>query len=356
MNPKHVEVYFEPGRYAGWPANHGIWIWENEILVGFLRGYYKDRGPDGGHHIDRERPKEPCLARSLDGGESWTLERPNEQGFLMPYGSEMCAPGFEHPPTDPPGPCPGGIDFQHPDFALAFQMSNSSGSAGPARMSYSYDRGRTWTGPYLVPDFDTPGISARTDYIVTSPSEALVFLTAAKSNAEEGRPFCARLGEGGKRWEFLSWIGPEPEGFAIMPSTVALSPEALLCTLRCREGSRRWLRAYRSDDAGKTWQHLNDPIDDLGSGNPPALVRLADGRLCITYGWRGERSRMGAKISEDEGRTWSPEIVLRDDGDGEDMGYSRTVQRPDGALVTVYYYTAPNRPERFIAATLWEAP
>ena len=59
---RHVVIYREPGRFAGWPANHGIWSWGNEILVGFSRGYDKDRGPF--HHIDKEKPEEFLLARS----------------------------------------------------------------------------------------------------------------------------------------------------------------------------------------------------------------------------------------------------------------------------------------------------
>ena len=59
-------VYREAGRFAGWPANHGMWSWGDEILVGFSRGYYKDRGPF--HHINKEKPEEFLLARSHDGG------------------------------------------------------------------------------------------------------------------------------------------------------------------------------------------------------------------------------------------------------------------------------------------------
>ena len=32
-----VLVCREPGRFGGWPANHGIWPWGNEILVGYIR-------------------------------------------------------------------------------------------------------------------------------------------------------------------------------------------------------------------------------------------------------------------------------------------------------------------------------
>ena len=57
-----MKVYAEPGRFGGWPANHGLWAWSNEILVGFSRGFYKDLGER--HNIDRERPEEHLLARS----------------------------------------------------------------------------------------------------------------------------------------------------------------------------------------------------------------------------------------------------------------------------------------------------
>ena len=34
----HVAVYDVDGRFGGWPANHGVWSWGNEILVGFSAG------------------------------------------------------------------------------------------------------------------------------------------------------------------------------------------------------------------------------------------------------------------------------------------------------------------------------
>src|SRR3954467_1057451 len=77
---RHVVVYAEPGRFAGWPANHGTWSWGDEVLVGFSRGDDKDRGPY--HHIDLDKPEEFLLARSLDGGLSWKVEAPRPPGAL----------------------------------------------------------------------------------------------------------------------------------------------------------------------------------------------------------------------------------------------------------------------------------
>ena len=351
----HVKVYYEKGRFGGWPANYGMWNWGNEILVGFSRGYYKDLGPTR-HHIDREKPEEHWLARSLDGGETWALEYPAEKGYLIAQGDALH--GTETPglPVPEMRACPGGIDFTHPDFALTLRMTDIDAQS-PSKFYYSNDRGHTWEGAFLLPNVGVNGIAARTDYIVDGKHECLLFQTAGKSDGSEGRPFCMRTIDGGKTWEFLSWIMPEPEGFGIMQSTVRLSENTLVTTIRRREISNRWIAAYISRDNGRSWEFLNDPVDTLGEGNPPSLIKLADGRLCLTYGVRMRPFRIAAKLSSDGGQTWSDEIVLRDDGYDRDIGYVRSVQRPDGKVVTTYYINERTTgPERYIAATLWTPP
>ena len=351
MTRTHTTVYYEPGRFGGWPANHGIWSWGDEILVGFSRGYYQDRGDS--HHIDHDRPEEHCLARSHDGGETWKIENPAERGFLMPQGESLHGtelPGVKIPPLRD---CPGGIEFTQAGFALTARTS--SVNAGQSRFSYSYDRGSTWEGPFRLPSYDTPGVAARTDYIVDGPSECTLFLTAAKSSGKEGRPFCARTVDGGATWSFLSWIGPEPDGFAIMPASVRLSDTDIIVIVRSHEGTRNWLSAYLSRDNGLNWHWLNDPAGDLGKGNPASLLALDDGRLCLIYGLRAEPFSMCAQVSDDDGQSWGDVIVLRDDGASQDIGYPRSVSRPDGKVVTVYYFChAATGPERYIAATTWD--
>jgi hypothetical protein len=224
----------------------------------------------------------------------------------------------------------------------------------------SLDRCRTWQGPYSLPMFGQPGIEARTDYMVLSPSECLLFLTATKSNGQEGRVFCARMTGGGKTIEFVSWIGPEPEGFAIMPASVRLPGGRILVARRCKEGGtgfadvQHWIDLYASDDNGRTWAYVTRPVADTGrGGNPPTLTLLKDGRLCLTYGYRKPPFGMRARLSSDGGVIWSDEVVLRDGGGNHDLGYPRTVQRPDGALATVYYFNDRADGERYIEAALW---
>ena len=348
----HVRVYYETGRFGVCPANHGIWSWDNEILVGYNRGYYRDLGATR-HHIDREKPEEFWLARSLDGGMTWTHEHPAKKGFLIsrgqsPHRTETL--GLALPPIkdleDP-------REFTHPDFVLTLRMENVN--AGTSRFEYSYDRGRTWHGPYRLPDFGTQGTAARTDYIVNGKQDAFIFIAVGKKNGREGRPLCAGTTDGGATWTLVSWIGPEPAGFAIMPSTVRISDVELQTTLRCRKGTVRWISAWRGHNDANAWTHENDPVEYLREGNPPMLNKLRDGRLCLTYGFRAYPHSIRARLSTDNGKTWGPQIVLREDGADRDIGYVGSVQRPDGKIVTLYYISnGETGPERYIGATIWD--
>ncbi|MCB1124780.1 MAG: glycoside hydrolase, partial [Verrucomicrobiae bacterium] len=179
-------------------------------------------------------------------------------------------------------------------------------------------------------------------------------LTCAKTNGEEGRPAVARTADGGLSWEFLSYIGPEPGGFSIMPSGVRLSESRLVAAVRRREGTKRWIEAYKSSDNGSSWDFLSIPVADTGEGNPPCLIHLQDGRICLTYGYRGVPSAIRARLSSDGGETWGSEITLRDHAPEKDVGYTRSVQRLDGKIVTVYFFHNSRIGERYIEAAIWD--
>lgn len=358
---RHVTVYRDPAHYAGWPANYGMWSWGDEVVLCFTRGH---PGPSGGLHTrDKSRPFTTIQARSVDGGLSWESD---EFPGRTPGGRALSADEHQEPHlqvaalldgSDGPGRAPGDADFTDPDFAL---MCARSGLDGGARAWFytSVDRCRTWDGPYRLPAFGLPGIAARTDYVVTGPSSATFWLTAAKSNGREGRVFCARTDDGGVSFEFVAWLDDEPAGFAIMPSSIQLVGGGFRTAVRRSEGDgaarRNWIDLYASEDDGARWRLLSRPLEDTGrSGNPPTLTALADHRLVLTYGYRAPSYGMRAKISADDGATWGPEVVLRADGGGADLGYPRTVGRADGRLVTAYYFHDSADSERYIAATIW---
>jgi hypothetical protein len=333
---EHVTVFKERDRFAGWPANNGIWSWGDEIVVGFTLGFHDDDKLTG--HPIRD-PRVVRLARSLDGGHTWSLEIP-------PFSLDQ--------PEPEPQPCPGGIDLEHPDFALRFNPFQPV-------FYYSLDRCRTWQGPFRFPDFGRLGILSRTDYLVNGPGDLMVFLTAEKDEGNEGWPFCARTRDGGATWQFVGWIGPQPPvqgyGYAIMPSTVRLANGGLLTSIRRGgqfDGRRRWwLETFLSPDEGESWYQLDEPTID-NAGNPASLIRLKDGRLVLIYGWRHPPYGLRARLSADQGQTWSREGILRADGDSWDIGYPSSVQRCDGKIVTVIYFKDASSKERYITATIWD--
>ncbi len=335
---EHKLVYRETGRLGGWPANHGIWNWGDEILVGFAAAWHKERTPDH-HQQDPDKPEEPRLARSLDGGETWTVE--TSKDLLPPAQSGRQPRDLTQP-----------MDFSKPGFAMTIRFLDSN--QGPSLLWYSYDKGKNWNGPFRFPQFGND-VLGRTDYLIEGPRTATVFLSEAKANRKEGRPFCARTKDGGRTWQFVSYFDAEPKGFAIMPSTVRLSPKRLLSVVRVHEGTANRIDSYASADAGAHWDFAGT-VADTGEfgGNPGMLLKLRDGRLCVTYGYRAKPYEIRARLSRDEGKTWGEVIKVRDGAAAWDIGYPRSVQRGDGKVVTVYYFNDAPHNERFVAATIWD--
>lgn len=360
---KHVEIYRRPGRYAGWPANYGLWSWGDDIVVGFTAGYMK-ADPEEFHPVDRERPQTPMVGMSKDGGETWVaapapLMVPGAQGLSAGEHRASGARGDRGGDGKYLRDCPGGVDFAAPDFAMWCARSKL-GKDATSWFYVSTDRARTWSAPFRFPDFGTNGIAARTDYIVIDKDTCLVFVTG-KMHEAEGRVLCARTTDGGRTFERLSLVGPEPDGYSIMPSSVRLPDGEIVVAVRRKSANppdgcgNCWIETFRSQDTCVSWKYGGVAVEDTGrGGNPPAMIRLSDGRLCLTYGYRNAPYGIRARTSEDGGRTWSSDIVLRDDGGNHDIGYPRTAQRADGKIVTVYYYNDDPDGERYIAATIWD--
>lgn len=87
-------------------------------------------------------------------------------------------------------------------------------------------------------------------------------------------------------------------------------------------------------DGGKTWSKPH-PIGVWGL--PSHLLRLRDGRLLMSYGHRRPPYGNQARLSEDEGKSWSEPIALSADGTSGDLGYPSTVELDDHTLITVWY-------------------
>jgi hypothetical protein len=345
----HIVVYTAPGRFAGWPANNGLWTWDgNEILTGCSTGALKVQA---GHNLSG--PVDSLLLRSLDGGVTWAAE--STAGYVGGLSNleELPAP----------------LDFRAPGFAMRLVGTGYHGCEEPRGGFFAtQDRGKTWRGPYRLdgladhPELRGLELTPRTDYLAGGPRDCLLFLSA-RDGARWGsdQVFCARTVDGGLSFRFLAWVTPRHGPHrGVMPATVRCGPGHLVSAVRRRDMATAacWIDAFATTDDGQRWS-LRSRVAETGAenGNPPAMIGLADGRLCCVYGNRSRR-QMLARFSADQGRTWGPEQTLRDDFSAldadADFGYPRLAQRTDGRLVAVYYWATREIPAQHIAATIWE--
>jgi hypothetical protein len=350
---KNVIVYAEEGKFCGWPANNGGWSWDGkEILVGFSLGDYVVKD---GHNVDKPTIRS-VVCRSMDGGKSWSLEDP--QGFV----------GDGGPRRD----VPDGLDFTSDGFVMRVgAVGYLASKEKRGELFFSSDRGRTWIGPCGIaglldhPELKDVEVTSRTDYLVNGASECLLFCSARNHKKwKSDRAFLARSVDAGKSFQFVNWIvHPSNPYRAVMPSTVRCSEGMLVTAIRRRyvSGPKQdcWIDVCVSEDNGGVWSFLSRAAETgKWNGNPPALVRLKDGRLCLVYGNRTIR-QMRTRLSTDQGRTWGKEIVLRDDYQTDsfndaDLGYPRVVQRADGKVVAMYYWATKQNPHHHIAGSIWD--
>ncbi len=346
-------VVAEEGRFLGWPANQGLWSWDNgrELLVGYVNGPWVDK--QDGHKIGS--PQNLQLARSLDGGRSWSRQEPD-----LPFSLD----GKAGQPAQP-------IRFDDPD--LAVRVLADGGKDADQRLGRFYvsnDRGHHWQGPYRFQGLEQEKslrgliLTSRTSYLVRGPSSVLFLLSArnprlGKFNTRLDKTFVAESLDGGLNFRFLSWVVPWSDGRrAVMPSTVDLGEARLVTALRRRdpfagEQESNWIDAYGSSDGGRSWALLSR-VGETGqhNGNPPALTRLRDGRLACAWADR-DGQRMLLRLSDDGGYSWGPQRVIRSNPHSFDMGYPQLRQNERGELVLIYYLATDERPHSYIEAALF---
>jgi hypothetical protein len=369
---KHIEhmiAYRASGRYGGWPANYGMWSWNSELLIQFTEGALVADydAHQRTHKIDRFQPIQVMQARSLDDGRTWTK---GTFSGRIPDDGALCASdhggkqfGQVYAEKNPPVNMETPLDFSSPETAVLVGFTTCHAAPEPVFSWFyaSQDRGRTWGGPYRFNGLDESLLLAgRTDIVRLGAERALFMISCHKSNGQEGRIFCAETRDGGCTFRQLSWLAKElDDGYEIMPSSVRLADGRILTASRVGTGKlirKGCIRLYESQDDGRSWQALQPAVPDTGRlSNPPALLQLRDGRLCLVYGFRNPPSGMRARLSADAGRSWSADIVLRADGGDHDIGYPRAVLNTRGQVVTAYYYNTDSRSERFIGVSIWDA-
>lgn len=295
------------------------------------------------------------------------------------------------------------------EIAAAVYNKPSHGfGCGNIEMWVSADGGRIWKHRSTVSDHSDHPEHVRMNHAVGLNMRGEIVALVSGYSAGRERPYldvqvCISKDQG-KTWERTGWDAPHETG-NVPFGDIVLEPDGTLAAalygdapgkgragravhvcrsrnhgrtwgdprriaakrgetalLRCRSG--KWLAAARTDsppyimalfassDEGRSWQEVG-PLG-LYAQQPGHLLELQDGRIVLTMGCRivGIFGAL-ARISEDEGASWTVTRPLVSAPGKIDCGYPSSVALEDGTIVTAYYggarekgYTDPGDPEK----------
>lgn len=370
---KHVEhgiVYRREGEFASHPYVRGFWeTAAGHLICNFSVATVDYTGdPNRLAHtslVTGPGGRRGATVRSEDRGRTWTVS--NEDKNRPSVDVMAPRPGID----GRPGPISeiGPVDFLDRDVLVSnfnymymrqdplirdFFNDVSRVVEAPDRNVFfrvSKDAGRSWSRCAPVPLEGLYSLAGTESATVRPDGRCLLFLngTARQGAAGGGnRPLVYRSTDDGTSFHFLSFIIPKDEsrygGMTVMyPRGLMLPSGRLLASLRVdREwAGDMWTEVHFSDDGGGTWQFLSR-VGDFGA--PCAPLRLRDGRLVMICGNRLPPAGIRAIVSEDEGRTWGPEISVREDAGSWDIGYPRAWEVSPGRVGVVYYYNTNDDP------------
>ena len=294
-----------------------------------------------------------CWA-SEDGGRSWkyrgtpaphepTTNRMNVAAGLAANGDLIViASGWSHRPTRAQVESGAPVDFSDASVLQAWVCRSSDG-------------GRTWSITKSFPSAPEPGMGEPVPFgDVLSANDGSLCVSAYTGRQGDHRElynsdYFFRSRDDGQTWG---------EGAIIDKGSHNETAPLHL-------GAGRWLAAARgvpprqgidmflSEDDGLTWQNRGQV--SLPSQHPAHLLRLADGRILLTYGNRAPHMwGIDARISANEGKMWSTPVRLIELAQA-DLGYPASVQTADGNVVTAYYLGKSKEHHRYhMGVQIWD--
>jgi sialidase-1 len=207
------------------------------------------------------------------------------------------------------------------------------------------DGGVTWSPRYATPVFSPHGPIQLADGRLLYAGKELFQKTSRIGVAESA--------DDGLTWRWLAAFPTRPgdkEGYYAEPHLTQAADGRIIVHLRNEnEANFRETLQCESSDGGRTWSELR-PIT---WGMPAHLLRLRNGDLLTVYGHRREPFGVQARLSRDQGRTWSEPMIVCADAANTDHGYPSTVELKDGSLITVWYEVPKDRSPAVLRQAHW---
>ena len=357
----HAIVYRREDEFCSWPFTSGFWETADGTLIANFatRNVVYDSGDAIRHDVLGQNSTNPrtVTVRSRDRGLTWDGADPQYNMMAGP-GGDGRGMARESMPTRFAEP----VDYLDPDVLVSSgSMGGFATASTQATARVSRDGGRTWGETILVPLDNLAATTGIQSTLVRPDGRLLMFLFSIDKDNTHRHPLVYGSVNEGREFHFMSFVTPREDPFGnadgdyddpsvafvghrwFYPRGYLLPSGRILCITRCQRDPTgvMWSEVFYSDDGGDTWGFLSR-VNDFGA--PGNLVIMPDGRIVAVYGYRLMPAGIRATVSEDGGKTWGPEIIVRDDGGSWDLGYPNSWLVDDNTIGTLYYFNSKDDP------------
>lgn len=292
--------------------------------------------------------------RSRDGGETWTFPRvihdgpidDRDAGVLETAAGTILVTTFSSLAYEPSLTKKAGETGRR--WQAVHQRLNEEArqEALGTWMLRSTDAGATFSRAYRVPVNSPHGPIQLSDGRLLYPGKMLW--------SEEKKVGVCVSSDDGETWQWLAEIptrkGDRYADYHELHGVETADGRVIVHIRNHNKTNAGETLQCESSDGGKTW---SEPHAIGVWGLPSHLLRLGDGRLVMSYGYRRPPYGNQARVSDDGGMHWGPAITLSADGVSGDLGYPSTVDLGGGRLLTVWYEQRAESPRAVLRQARW---
>ena len=345
-------IYKDDKFYCAFPS---VVKRKGDLIVAFRRAPDRRKwGEPTYTHVDPNSYL--MLVRSRDDGKTWTKEP--ELIYAHPFGGSqdpglnLLRDGSILCSSYVWGWYPSGTTFPH---VFAVQGYVFLGGY----MMRSIDGGHTWERPIIPPPVPTEQVwdvfhkqipAFNRGAMAQGKDGRLYWATASSSGGKTAKSETHLFisSDKGQTWKYSCKIASD-EKVGFNETSLYETPKGDLVAFMRTTALREHTALARSTNHGKSFL----PWKDAGfTGYPHHALRLSDDRVLLMYGYRFAPYGVRARVLDPECANLAvDEMILRDDGGGEDVGYPWATLLDKKTALVVYYFNEKEGP-RYIGGTI----
>ena len=343
-----VVIYSDTAYFSAFPSV--VQLDNGDLYVAFRRAPNRViMGAERNRHVDANSYL--VAVKSSDGGYTWTKEP--QLMFAHPFGGSQDPCMLRLANGDIL--CSSYLWIQispqkYAEYEGRFYGDDHWTFAG-GYLLRSTDNGKTWQGP-INPGSVVPTETRSTmlgklplynrGAMCQAPDGTIYWAVACQNGRPDGSSvYLVQSTDGGNTWQYRSVIG-HLDNISLNETSVYVTPRGhIVAFMRSEDYPTDQGYIARSTDGGKSFT-----LQGMGfKGHPFHALRLPDNRVLLTYGYRHAPFGIRARILNSECTDFAtaPEIIIRDDGGGTDLGYPWATMTDDNHVLVTYYFNHEQR-------------